>query len=224
MLAVAEPVLFVGPTAWGLDQAVLSGKGIRVRPPVARGDIDRLLARSRGPGVMILCDGLFQSVPAVSHAELCRALDAGWQVWGVSSLGAIRAHELRDEGMRGFGWVHGQFARHADFTDDEMCLLHFPEPPFFPVSVPLVNLRYALARRSADLGIAAARRRRVLSVLSRLWFGDRTASRMREALLESGGLSADAADDLLRWMAAHPIKTLDLQALLQQRPWRAGRG
>jgi hypothetical protein len=105
-----------------------------------------------------------------------------------------------------------------------MCLLHFPEPPFFPVSVPLVNLRYALACRAAELGITAASRRRVLSVLSGLWFGDRTASRMRQALLESGGLSAEVADDLLRWMAAHPIKTLDLQALLQQRPWRAGRG
>jgi hypothetical protein len=217
-------VLFVGPSACGIDPAALSRGGLRVRPPVARGDVDSLLARSRRPGVMILCDGLFQSEPAVSHAELCRALDAGWQVWGVSSLGAIRAHELRGEGMRGFGWVYEQFTRHTDFTDDEMCLLHFPEPPFFPVSVPLVNLRYALACRAAELGITAASRRRVLSVLSGLWFGDRTASRMRQTLLESGGLSAEVADDLLRWMAAHPIKTLDLQALLLQRPWPASRG
>jgi hypothetical protein len=35
----------------------------------------------------------------------------------VSSLSAIRAFELRDEVMHGFG----------NFTDDEMCLLHFPE-------------------------------------------------------------------------------------------------
>ena len=144
--------LFAGPSTWGVAPACFAG--IAVRPPARRGDIDRLLEGAAAPAVVILCDGVFQNVPAVSHAELCRAIDAGWQVWGVSSLGAIRAFELRDEGMRGFGEVAAMFEQFEDFTDDEMCLLHYPEAPWFPVSEALVNVRYALHQRQRDLGIS----------------------------------------------------------------------
>ena len=78
---------------------------------------------------MIICDGVFESQPAVSHAELCRALDGGWAVWGVSSIGAIRAFEMRAEGMRGFGYVYKQFARfEASRTTNCACSTFPPSP------------------------------------------------------------------------------------------------
>lgn len=215
---MAEPVLFVGPSSQGLDAACLAG--VQCRPPARRGDIARLVARRRRPGIAILCDGAFQSVPAVSHAELCEALDAGWQLWGVSSLGAIRAWEMRDEGMHGHGWVYAQFARHDDFTDDELCLTHFPEPPWFPVSEPLVNLRHALEQHGARLGIAPAAGQAAIARLGALWFGDRTLERMQAALVDDGGVAPQAAGALLQAMQAARVKTLDLQSLLRERPWR----
>jgi hypothetical protein len=159
-------------------------------------------------------------VPAVSHAELCAAIDAGWQVWGVSSIGAIRAFELRDEGMRGFGYVYEQLSRHADFTDDEMCLLHFPEPPFFPVSVALVDLRYALAQRGRDFGIAEAVGDALVTALRGLWFGDRTEERIEALLREQGGVDPRSAGLLLDWLRQHRVKAMDLAQLLACRPWR----
>jgi hypothetical protein len=216
---MAEPVLFVGPSAHGLAPALLDG--LRVRPPVRRGDIDRLRDGVPAPGVIVVCDGVFQAEPAVSHAELCRALDAGWQVWGVSSLGAIRAWELRNEGMRGFGWVHAQFARFDDFTDDEMCLLHFPEPPYFPVSEALVNLRYALAKRKSVLGISDAAEGSLLEKLRGMWFGDRTRAAIRDAMLGPAGLDEVTTDTLLAWLDRHRVKCLDLAELLARRPWQA---
>jgi len=217
---MASVTLFAGPSAHGLPPPLRRLRGIRWLPPVRRGDIDRLRASARQPATVVVCDGVFQAAPAVSHAELCRALDAGWQVWGVSSIGAIRAHELRAEGMRGFGWVHAQFTQHDDFTDDELCLLHFPEAPYFPVSEALVNLRYAFAERGAELGIGAAAQRRTLSALRARWFGDRTELRMRELMQATAGIAPARADALLAWLRLHRVKTLDLAALLLRRPWQ----
>jgi hypothetical protein len=215
---VAEVTLFAGPSTHGLDRAALLQGGVRLRPPVRRGDVEALVAAAPAPGVVVICDGVFQSVPAVSHAELCRAIDAGWQVWGVSSIGAIRAFELRGEGMHGFGHVYERLSRHEDFTDDEMCLLHFPEDPWFPLTEALVNLRYAVDVRGDALGLAPDATARALAALSRAWFGDRTPEFMRAALVEAGVPARDA-DTLLAWTAANRVKSLDLWQLMQARPW-----
>jgi len=215
---VPEATLFAGPSTHGLDRAVLLRDGVRLCPPARRGDVDRLVGAASTPGVLVICDGVFQSVPAVSHAELCAAIDAGWQVWGVSSVGAIRAFELRDEGMRGFGYVYEQLARQEDFTDDEMCLLHFPEDPWFPLTEALVNLRHALEVRGAALGICLDAGACALATLSRAWFGDRTPEFMQAALVDAG-VPAPDAQALLAWTAANRVKSLDLQRLMRARPW-----
>ena len=216
-----EALLFAGPSAWGVDDAVFRDAGVRVLPPVRRGDVERLLAASAGPGVLIVADGVFNVAAAVSHAELCAAIDAGWQVWGVASIGAIRAHELRDEGMRGFGEVFAMFSRFDDFTDDEMCLLHFPEPPYFPVTEPLVNLRHALARRGPELGITGDAAQALIAALRLLWFGDRTPERIRALMVQPCGIADETVDLLLDWLASNRLKTLDLRRMMALTPWRA---
>ncbi|MDP2008040.1 MAG: TfuA-like protein [Rubrivivax sp.] len=217
---MAEGVLFAGPSACGLPPALLAGCGLELRPPARRGDLARLVDEAApAQRVLVLCDGVFQSAPAVSHAEICLALDRGWAVWGVSSLGAIRAHEMRAEGMRGWGWVYAQFARHADFTDDELCLLHLPEPPWLPLTEALVDVRHALARQGAALGIAPAARRVVVAELRKLWFGERSAERLHEILCGAAGVDAATAGRFLAGLALRRVKSLDLQSLLQRRPW-----
>jgi len=216
-----EALLFAGPSAWGLPDTAFTDAGVRRLPPVRRGDVERAVADAGEPGVMIVCDGVFQIAPAVSHAELCGAIDAGWQVWGVSSLGAIRAWELRGEGMHGFGEVYAMFDRFDDFTDDEMCLLHCPEPPYFPASEALVNLRHVLDVDGLSLGVPAASAQALLDALRRLWFGDRTHERIRAAMLADARLSGDIADALLARVRTHRVKTMDLEQLLAQRPWRS---
>jgi len=215
-----ETLLHVGPSGWGIPAAVFAQAGVTRLPPARRGDVARAVARGGEPGVMILCDGVFQVAPAVSHAELCEAIDAGWQVWGVSSLGAIRAWELRHEGMRGFGEVYEMFERFDDFTDDEMCLLHFPEPPWFPVSEALVNVRHALARWGAELGIPPASAAAAIAALGALWFGERTPTRLRDLLLADPAVPPANVDELLARLTRHRVKTSDLERLLAARPWR----
>jgi hypothetical protein len=213
-------VLFAGPTAHGLDTGAWTARGDRVLPPARRGDIDRLReSHDATPGVLVLCDGTFDGSPAVSHSELCRALDAGWEIWGVSSMGAIRAHELREHGMQGFGYVYRQFARRADFTDDEMALLYFPEPPYFPASEPLVNLRHTLERHARPLGLPPGAVRRLLRAMQALWFGNRTLTRIRAAALEDADFTEAQADALLSELVNRRVKNLDLAHLMRLRPW-----
>lgn len=212
--------LFAGPSAWGLPPDLFATAGVDVRMPVRRGGIDALLSEQPEPGVVIVCDGVFQIAPAVSHAELCNAIDAGWEVWGVSSIGAIRAFELRHEGMRGFGDVYAMFERHDDFTDDELCLLHFPESPFFPVSEPLVNIRYALERLQSEFAISAGSVNVVIDALRALWFGDRSEARIRNIMVTDAGIDPTTIDKIFRWLATNRVKTMDLQRLLATRPWR----
>jgi hypothetical protein len=211
--------LFAGPTARGVSQDLLQPGGMVVRPPARRGDIDSLLGSAAAAGVIVLCDGVFESSPAVSHAELCRALDAGWQVWGVSSIGAIRAFELRLQGMRGYGYVYRQFARFEDFTDDELCLLHLPDEPYVAITEALVNVRYALEMRAAMLKISGLSQHTLIAGLRELWFGDRSIERMRQIMLGPAGIKAAAAQGLLAWLDQHRIKTIDLRELLMLRPW-----
>lgn len=215
-----ECTIFAGPSTYGLAAPLLADPALDWRPPIRRGDVDALLASAPERGTLVVCDGVFKMAPAVGHAELCRAIDAGWQVWGVSSLGAIRAFELRDEGMHGFGAVYARFFRHDDFTDDEMCLLHYPEAPFFPLSEPLVNLRHALELEGGAQGISPQVGAGIVDHLRGLWYGDRTLERMRTTMVELAGIPPASADALLQWLTRNRVKTTDLEHLLRQRPWR----
>lgn len=216
---MSEVVLFAGPSAHGLTAALFERARVRRLPPAQRGDIESLVETAPRAGVILLCDGVFQAAPAVSHAELCSALDAGWQVWGVSSMGAIRAHEMRFEGMQGYGWVHAQFSVHSDFKDDEMALLHFPGPPYFQVSEALVNIRYALACRATDLGVSSTSCKALIDALRELWFGDRTEDRVRELMVKAAGMTSAQVEVLLQWLPSNRIKNKDLAGLLNAQPW-----
>lgn len=218
---MAEVTIFAGPSSCGAPLDCLGAAGLTVRAPARRGDIAQLV-QSAEPAVVVLCDGVFQAAPAVSHAEICSAVDAGWQVWGVSSIGAIRALEMRSVGVRGFGWVYAQFVRNDDFTDDEVCLLHLPDPTYEPVTEALVNLRYALQRRGAALGLDDKACSRVIARLRELWFGDRTDEHIVEALHREGA-HREAVNGWLSWMKRHRVKSLDLIGLLRKSPW-ADRG
>lgn len=200
-------VLFAGPTlarARAMGVALPEG-GVEVAPPVARGMIPRLVA-TRPPGVLVLVDGVFHQRLAVGHAELRDALARGWAVWGLSSMGAIRAREMRDLGVRGFGEVYARFERtDRDVRDDEVALLHGPAPDYREASEPLVHLEAALddlARRGV---LAAADAKAIYDELDGAYFGDRTLPRFA-ALVRARAPEVDPLEGFDR----HRLKCHDL--------------
>src|SRR5579862_9150728 len=113
----SDCILFAGPSLYPAGRMLTVPPGVQVLPPAQRGDI-AALCRTSVPGVCVLADGLFHQCAAVGHAELRMALQSGWAVWGLASMGAIRAYEMRAMGVRGFGRVYEMFQSDGDFQDD----------------------------------------------------------------------------------------------------------
>ncbi len=227
---MSEVWLYAGPTllrAQAIEPG-LSLAGISVLPPIGRGDLPRLLrspAAAR-PGCIVIVDGLFHLRLSVGHAELRSALVSGFRVFGLSSMGAIRAREMAHLGMEGFGQIYELYCQAGiDFRDDEVTLLHDPEPPYRELSEPLVHLRAAV-RDLVQLGLLPEQAgEAVIEKLSRSWFGDRTLPILR-ALLSAQGLDAAALaaiDARLADFNRYRQKAHDLIAFLQQRPDRQPR-
>jgi hypothetical protein len=212
--------LFAGPTLHGVGLSFQT-EGVVVLPPAARGDIPTLVA-SCAPTTLALADGVVHHRLAVGHAELRGALEAGWEVWGLSSMGAIRAFEMRHTGVRGYGRVYRCFLEHEDFRDDEVALVHESEPPYRAVTEPLVHTRSWIAGLVRNHVLTAAQGLQAVERLASVWYGDRSLQRVREIVVELAPGRAAAINGALADFDRHRIKCLDLSDFLSERPWRGG--
>jgi hypothetical protein len=214
-----RPVMFVGPTLASSPRARLLARGFRLRRPARRHDIEALLAERKKPGLVVIVDGVFHDTLAVGHAEIRTALARGWRVWGLSSMGAIRAREMGPLGMRGFGRVFERFVAEDDFQDDEVALLHEPSAPYRPVSEPLVHLRAAIDHMVTEGIVSEADGRAVVADLKGRWYGERTLRRAAAALKSRSRAGGAAVEDELRAFDRFRWKTLDLLRFLEERPF-----
>ena len=214
--------LFAGPTLYGLRSTALTlPAGVVSLPPAKRGDIAKLVEENP-PSVIVLVDGLFHQNPSVGHRELISAIDEGWVVWGLSSIGAIRARELLQYGMKGFGRVFRMFTQIEDFRDDEVALLHEPGPPYRRLSEPLVNIRDWLCELSEEGTISQEQSAKVIASLSNRWFGDRSLEIVSREVAEIIKVGRDQVFVRLRRdIEMHRIKTFDLQEFLRTKVTRS---
>ncbi len=214
--------IFVGPSKHGVPAGAVSAlndDAFDVRPPVRRGDL-RSLAAESPPGCVAIVDGVFHQQLAVAHWEVRGLLSRGWSVWGLSSMGALRAVEMEQMGMRGFGRVFEYYREHPDTPDDEVTLLHGPAPDYVPISEPLVHLREALACLCREGLIKPSTQDRIVTELTSRWFGDRQLAWVIQyiAAIESSaaGISVRAR---LGDFAEFRLKAHDLTCFLETRPW-----
>ena len=217
----SNQILFAGPTLYALPEPrKMTPPDLRLFAPVRRGDVAAAVTRYE-PGVMVIADGRFHQSLSVGHREIREAIEAGWQIWGLSSMGAIRAREMRDFGMRGYGRVYDLFWSEDDFQDDEVCTVHEPVPPYRSGSEPLVHLR-AAAAHFRDAGyFGAPEHDAIIGTLKSLWYGERTLPLFHQLVFAASPLEKHAIirDELadfgrFRW------KSLDLAAFLKEAPWR----
>ncbi|WP_078872616.1 MULTISPECIES: TfuA-like protein [Streptomyces] len=212
--------LFAGPTAHGLPPHLLAQPGLRRHPPARRGHITCLIEH-RPPGRIVLVDGRFDEVPAVGHRELLDALAAGWHVTGLGSMGALRAAELHEHGMRGYGRVFAHLLA-TGAPDDEVALLHTPAPEYRPLTEALVDLRAFAAHLSAAAVLSPAQAGAVIEDLAGRWFGERHLPAFLDTVGRlAGPAAAAAARARLPRLPAVRLKTGDLRTYLTERVWNA---
>ena len=216
--------MFAGPS---LNGSTLNGLGqlartanVKLLPPVKRGDIERLVT-TRTPAVVAIVDGQFHQFLSVGHAEIRLALAKGWQVWGLSSMGAIRACEMKRLGMRGYGDVYEWFCRDEDFRDDEVALTHAANAPYVALSEPLIHLRVWLKELVQKRLLNAKQEKRLLNELMSLWYGDRTLSRARTMVVNLIPERERELDEMLTDFDRFRLKSHDLSNFLRERPWQS---
>lgn len=203
MASSARGIVFAGPTLSGLEGALPDG--FQLRPPARRGDV--LAALTGHPDTLVLLDGYYYTVPAVTHKELLYALDAGVRVIGAASLGALRAVELAPWGMTGVGRVFESFRDGELDGDDEVALLHAPaEQGYRPMTVALVEVREALRRLALPEGD------KLVAALKALPFMDRSPAQVNRLAQEI--LGEEGASALRREMAAYSVKREDARLAL----------
>lgn len=156
-------IVFLGPTL----PAAEAKKRVRceVWPAARQGDVWRALLER--PKAIALIDGVFESQPSVWHHEIRAALASGVAVFGSSSMGALRAAELAPYGMIGVGKIFLSYASGNRFDDSDVALLHADaEHGFKPLTVPLVNVEYALEQALRAKKITKAEHK---AVFERAW-------------------------------------------------------
>lgn len=208
-------ILFAGPSLNETSRALIEAEGLQLASPVKKGDIAILLNQGYR-GTLIIVDGLFYTQLAVRHLEIRKALEQGCRIFGLSSMGAIRAYEMRFMGMQGYGKVYEKFLEWDDFQDDEVSLLHGPEPDYFPVSEPLVHFRMCMEFWIKSGKIAPDEASIVLQKLKQMFFGDRTVYVFKQLIQQHTSLDPQlATKDFDRYR----IKKTDLENFLRNRIW-----
>jgi hypothetical protein len=172
--------------------------GLEWRAPVRQGDVYNA-ALSR-PAIIGIIDGYFEVVPTVWHKEILWAMAQGIHVYGAASIGALRAAELADFGMRGIGSIYEQFRDGILDDDDEVAVLHGPaEVGYVQLTEAMVNVRatieQALSAGVLDDNVAT----RLQEVAKGLFYKNRTYGVILEKAAELG-LPADALDNFAAWL------------------------
>jgi hypothetical protein len=207
-------LVFVGPTLRVADVRSLLPHAV-LAPPVACGDLLRIVRTRRRIDRVAIVDGYFEGPAAVWHKEILLALERGIAVYGAASMGALRAAELAPFGMIGVGAIYRAYRRGELVADDEVAVGHGPaELGYAPFGEPFVNIRFALAK-AARAGVVTGRTAARLLELAR---ARHYRERAWPGLLDDGaraGLPAAQLAALASWPKPDQ-KAADARALLRR--------
>ncbi len=184
-----------------------------VLPPIKRGDLDAL--SSLKPQIIGIIDGEFYQSLAVTPKEILPFLESGVKVYGASSMGALRAVELRRYGMIGVGGVFRLFRNGALDADDEVALAYSPST-YEAISEPLVNTRYILRAAVRRKLLERTEAGEAISTLKRAYFPERTRELLLSIIHKIAG--SEAATRLRGFLAngAPNVKERDARLLISR--------
>lgn len=143
-------------------------------PSIKKGDV--IKAIKNGYEIIVIIDGNFGWTPSVWHKEIMIALDYGIEVFGASSMGAIRAAEMDSYGMQGIGTVYSMYKNEVIDGDDEVAIAFSPYNNL--QTVPLVNIRITLEQLHFES------KKSVFSSIKKIFYAERTWSKIAKIVPE----------------------------------------
>jgi hypothetical protein len=194
-------VIFAGPSIRKAD--LLAACDAVILPPAAMGDIYRA-ARQR-PRAIGLIDGYFEGAPSVWHKEILWAMAEGVEVFGASSMGALRGAELASFGMRGIGDICAGFLSGRLEDDDEVAVEHGPaDLDYIALSEPMVNIRATLDRAAAR-GIVSEDLARSLTSIAKQQFYKERGWQSLLLLAPTFAINGPELDRLAQWLPGNVV-------------------
>ena len=187
-----------------------------VWPPAQRGDVLRALGRR--PAALILLDGLYYSVPSVTHKELLYALDSSVLLVGAASMGALRAVEMEPFGMVGVGRVFELFKSGLLEGDDEVAILHaLAEHDYRPQTLALVEVRQALEQVLSRARQPASTGESFLAAVKALPFIERSRPRLTELADQhlAPHLGVEAVGEIFDRVESEGVKRADALSAIE---------
>ncbi|MEZ5589857.1 MAG: TfuA-like protein [Gammaproteobacteria bacterium] len=199
-------IVYAGPSVSSrLVQTLLPG--CTLRPPIRRGDLYR--DREQGGALFVLLDGVLIQEPALPLREIMDVLQDGATIIGASSMGALRAAECWPAGMQGVGTIYRLFRRGSLHSDDEVILTFAAEDDYRPLSVALINIRYALRRAVQNQRLDAGQAAQIIEYAETLHF----SARRWPTLLAHVGIQDSA---LQTFLSNQDLKHLDAVRALRR--------
>ena len=150
--------------------------------PIQRGDLAQALKEN--PNIIGIIDGVFHQNSAVGHKEILSVLKKGIEVYGASSMGALRASELDTLGMVGIGYVYNQYASGEVDSDDDVAVM-LDSQTLEPLSEPLINMKYVFENAVAENILTLAEKDELLAIGKRTFYPKRNyAQTLKESSLD----------------------------------------
>ena len=211
--------LFLGPSSYGIN--IKTSDDITLLPPAKRDDIKQIINENTEPGIILLVDGTFHSYPSVSHTEIRDALNLGWTVFGLCSMGAIRACEMASYGMIPWGLVSKSFVDDDLFADDEVALIHGIDTPYYPMSEPLIHIREYLLFQVNYYRLTQSEHDKILHEIQNCWYGYRTLNKLKKLIKTyvSDNIKKNIMIRDLLDFDKYRIKQIDLKRFINEKPW-----
>jgi hypothetical protein len=184
-------------------------------PPVKCGDLISLLRLS--PSKIIIIDGFYETVPAAWHKEILLAMEFGVAVWGAASIGALRAAELYQFGMQGFGQIYHDFKTGILTDDDEVAVLHGDEQSgFLAINDTMVNIRYTCQEALDQNIISSEMKERLVSSCKEQFYPYRSLINAAIQLTSEFPLEGGAFIEWLREYGLVDMKRKDAITVLRR--------
>ena len=192
--------------------------GLDLRPPIRRGDLYR--EREQGAWGFLIIDGVFMQEDAVSPREVVDVLQDGALVVGASSMGALRAADCWPAGAKGIGLIYRLYRAGVLESDEDVAVAVSADGSDAAVSLPLVNVRYAVARAVRRRLLDRATARQIVSAAAEIYYPERTWQEVLRKVGEFPGelvaycaqidLKREDAERALSWVKEmlHDVGTL----------------
>ncbi|MCX7114339.1 MAG: TfuA-like protein [Gammaproteobacteria bacterium] len=176
-------------------------------PPVKCGDLISLLRLS--PSKIIIIDGFYETAPAAWHKEILLAMELGVAVWGAASIGALRAAELYQFGMQGFGQIYHDFKTGVLTDDDEVAVLHGDQKNgYLAINDTMVNIRYTCQEALDKNIISSDMKERLVSYCKAQFYPYRSLMNAALHLTSEYPLEIDT---FIAWLREHGLVDMKRQ-------------